>query len=610
LGGDYTRIPIVDPSGNYTGSYFLDVFYVDDHLPGACIEKNGIWTTNPLKWFRLACVDPVPRPILSLSPADSIGYPARTPLGEELHDTIDFINIGTAVLNVTSIEEIELTGPSGWLAVGGSHSFQVQPGPRYAVIRHVYINDNGMITEPTELKGYIVIHSDSYFNPVDSIYIHVLVTSDTSLPETDTIMTARMSLVFNNIGNMGESGNLQVGGLNMNFQDDCDTTCNNPSCSNDNASIYLYDASPFVAYIKGGDTAVEYSMYDYYVKGEPTKWMTGEFFMPQQGLYLDQLSYPDYVYAHSGRFVTSDSSIAVEVEYYAPKQTEHANFIVVRDKFYKVSGDPFPINNVYLGTLMDWDIPSDFGVRNGSDYDPTKKLMYCYGAEYGPDLIANNDCVLADQRQGGLAYYAGYKLPLGDSIGDPKAMWTENNAIYVYPENDFVPGQMYKLFVNKNGYSTWEPPSPESLYTDLHMVCVYGKWNFGLGDTLIFCNIIASEYNGGDSALKVTIDDARAWITDHPGIFPRPPVQPCDCRPGDPNNNNVINILDITYLINFVYKGGPAPVPYALCSGDPNGNCVINILDITYLINYVYKGGPAPVTCEQWLASCGPPLRK
>jgi hypothetical protein len=85
---------------------------------------------------------------------------------------------------------------------------------------------------------------------------------------------------------------------------------------------------------------------------------------------------------------------------------------------------------------------------------------------------------------------------------------------------------------------------------------------------------------------------------------------PCDCMPGDANGNTIINILDITYLINYVYKGGPAPIPYALCSGDPTGNCTINILDITYLISYLYKGGPPPVGCQGWLSSCGPPLRK
>jgi hypothetical protein len=62
---------------------------------------------------------------------------------------------------------------------------------------------------------------------------------------------------------------------------------------------------------------------------------------------------------------------------------------------------------------------------------------------------------------------------------------------------------------------------------------------------------------------------------------------------GDPNGSGTVNILDCTYIINYLYKGGPAPNP--LQSGDVNGNGSTNILDVTYLINYLYKGGPAPV---------------
>ncbi|MFH2037029.1 MAG: hypothetical protein ABIJ45_11545 [Candidatus Zixiibacteriota bacterium] len=64
---------------------------------------------------------------------------------------------------------------------------------------------------------------------------------------------------------------------------------------------------------------------------------------------------------------------------------------------------------------------------------------------------------------------------------------------------------------------------------------------------------------------------------------------------GDANNNAVLNILDITYLIAYLYKSGPAPIPYN-CVGDPNGSANVNILDITYLIAYLYKSGPPPVT--------------
>lgn len=63
-----------------------------------------------------------------------------------------------------------------------------------------------------------------------------------------------------------------------------------------------------------------------------------------------------------------------------------------------------------------------------------------------------------------------------------------------------------------------------------------------------------------------------------------------DC--GDANSSGTINALDITYLINFLYKHGPAPNP--LQSGDVNGSTTVNALDITYLINFLYKHGPAP----------------
>ena len=63
-------------------------------------------------------------------------------------------------------------------------------------------------------------------------------------------------------------------------------------------------------------------------------------------------------------------------------------------------------------------------------------------------------------------------------------------------------------------------------------------------------------------------------------------------RAGDVNNNGTINLLDITYLISYLYKNGPEPP--CKFQGDTNGNGAINLLDITYLISYLYKHGPAP----------------
>jgi immune inhibitor A len=66
----------------------------------------------------------------------------------------------------------------------------------------------------------------------------------------------------------------------------------------------------------------------------------------------------------------------------------------------------------------------------------------------------------------------------------------------------------------------------------------------------------------------------------------------CDFICGDANGNGTINALDITFLINYLYKGGAAPDP--LESADVNSSGAVNALDITYMINYLYRGGNAP----------------
>ncbi len=65
---------------------------------------------------------------------------------------------------------------------------------------------------------------------------------------------------------------------------------------------------------------------------------------------------------------------------------------------------------------------------------------------------------------------------------------------------------------------------------------------------------------------------------------------------GDANGSTNINILDVTFIISYLYKGGQAPDPIE--AGDANGSGGINILDVTHIINYLYKGGEPPV-CPQ-----------
>jgi len=62
---------------------------------------------------------------------------------------------------------------------------------------------------------------------------------------------------------------------------------------------------------------------------------------------------------------------------------------------------------------------------------------------------------------------------------------------------------------------------------------------------------------------------------------------------GDANGDNQTNSADIIFLINYLFKSGPAPDPLEL--GYVNcGDEVVNSADVVYLIDYLFKGGPPP----------------
>jgi len=81
-----------------------------------------------------------------------------------------------------------------------------------------------------------------------------------------------------------------------------------------------------------------------------------------------------------------------------------------------------------------------------------------------------------------------------------------------------------------------------------------------------------------------------AGVTMDFGMTASVQFQPFDCGDVSRDGKGDINILDVVYLINYIYKDGPAPEPMEC--GNVNGDDDINILDIVYLINFIYKSGP------------------
>lgn len=74
---------------------------------------------------------------------------------------------------------------------------------------------------------------------------------------------------------------------------------------------------------------------------------------------------------------------------------------------------------------------------------------------------------------------------------------------------------------------------------------------------------------------------------------------------GDANGDGLIDLADVVFLIDYLYRNGSAPFPYQ--AGDVTCDGLIDLADVVFLINYLFKGGPAP-NCPKmittWKESC------
>lgn len=61
---------------------------------------------------------------------------------------------------------------------------------------------------------------------------------------------------------------------------------------------------------------------------------------------------------------------------------------------------------------------------------------------------------------------------------------------------------------------------------------------------------------------------------------------------GDVDETDDINVADLVYTIDFVFRGGPEPIPYL--SGDCDLSGDVNVADLVFMVNYIFRGGPAP----------------
>ena len=72
---------------------------------------------------------------------------------------------------------------------------------------------------------------------------------------------------------------------------------------------------------------------------------------------------------------------------------------------------------------------------------------------------------------------------------------------------------------------------------------------------------------------------------------------PCGNVDGLPATGPVANVSDLTYMVAFLFQGGPPPPDEGAANvdGSDSAGPLVNVSDLTYLVAYLFQGGPPPL---------------
>lgn len=545
----------------------LDIIYINDKDAGLVIMGQGTWTLNNVMHYRIPCRDVVHLPRITLD-ATEYDYPMMMEPNQSMDTSFTIRNTGNGPLNWYASVNYISGDEHDWLSIVPPSGFVDRFPSNIGTATLSFTSDN-LPGDPSIWEAEVIIASTDYPGVVDpdTIHISLIVASDALRPKADTLNTGCRALIVYNTGRMG--GNQP--GYSLNIPGDCDTVDAYPD-----AEVYLYDASPVIAYVNDvGDTVAYTSIFE-------QKFTDPYSFRPLTGFIKTTETDFDLIRYSA---VTTDSIFGIDVTYIVP--TDGSCFVLVKYSYYLLEGVAEK-TGVCLGMIADWDVPSDTLADNGSGSDETRGTVWQYGAEYHADNAGVCNISETD-RLGGITLLSA----------PSRNAWTADNQAHQEPPA-YDPKFLYAQMSSMTGIDLYTAGYGQPAFIDLHTGFTFTQADMSPGETFTYLFCLATTNEGVADYLNQVVA-AQAWANSH--------VLSADCLPGDASNDLQINIGDAAYIINYIFKGGPAPMPYEVCSGDPNGDCACNIGDAVYLINYIFKGGPAPVSYLEWYTTCCSPRR-
>ncbi len=244
-----------------------------------------------------------------------------------------------------------------------------------------------------------------------------------------------------------------------------------------------------------------------------------------------------------------------------------------------------------------------FGLRNPWRFSFDMKTGDMYIADVGQNLLEEIN-YQNNNSAGGENY--GWRLKEGTSCYNPstgcESLSYLTDPIYEYGHG----GSPFKCSISGGYvYRGCEIPELDGVYF-FGDFCAGSIWSFKYVDNNV------TEFTDHSSEFGLIAGDVVSFGQDNNGEIYVPAygsgkvyklistdAQPeCYCcnLKGDSDNSSEINISDLTFHVNYMFKEGN--FPDCLEEIDMDGNCEIDITDLTFRINWVFKGGAFPAPCQ------------
>jgi len=696
-------VTVIDPSGTYSGSHYLDVQYIDDPIPGSYIDGEGGEDGCDVRWFRLACVPPSYACDLTLirpeegetfftgvfNSHDYLVLWDKTPATTHVNIQLSLDNGGswsTIASNVTGESWLwtldpgdpesdnarlrvvdaansscldDGTGPFTISSFGGLFKFRCQGGPydMFAQAKGV----KSTIVRPAPAKdGSGLRLASSEWGPFEFAYIgfthnRIFVATRVSgcmYSEFHDVLIAPGTICDLNLGDFDNDG----------YED---IVVTEPSLGMVlvylNRGDYTFHDSPIITTLSGGPCGIEVGDAD------------------EDGnldLFVERIYSGDLFLLYGtgdGGFVEAKSTIIPACDpcraalgYF--NDDDHLDVSVARavdngvsiwlgngsggfTQQATVSGLPEPADLIAVDFNLDrmcdigiiYDTSSQFTalINSGSGSFSAFHTPLPYAghsaveaADFtgdgvpdvmialdGPDsliVLPGIDTSGAKSASAGRLYFSyptmmeTDKDPIdlevfdhnGDSIPDLLILTPGDSTISIYEGGlaPIVPAGI--TLTSPNGGETWVPGTLHSIeWFSGGIVAVDIAISRDNGATWQY---IAHNVNGTSyqwTVTEPTTSQALILVAD----FDSPSLNDgsdgaftidanCCNQRGDANGSGGSpNVSDITYLVSYLFMGGP-PAPCA-DEGDTDNSGEINVSDLTYLVGYVFQGGPPPPPC-------------